>query len=326
MSAPRFVTVTLNPAIDRVWSAPKFQVGSAVRAKLIGSFPAGKGINAAKAFGAIGDRCVATGFVGRNELEAFERVLDRAGRGRVVTQLLSVHGKTRENMTITDPVLDTETHIRDRGFNVARADVRRMLSKVGLLAREDNVVIFGGSAPPGVIPGDIRSMLHRVNEQGAYSVVDTSGPALQIVRRERVWMLKLNLSELAEIAGEVKDEEHALVETCRGLLRQDGGKQGADVVVVTRGPAGAVLVTRDGTSHWARTMVHPGRIVSTVGCGDALLAGLLHEWGRTRDWASAIRRGAAVATANAVGSEPGFVDTQDVSEFWAATTVEAIGG
>jgi len=100
----RIVTVTLNPAIDHLLEAPQFAVGSHVRARRIGRNPAGKGINVARVIATLGSRCIATGLVGKGELGMFESFLDERGEGRVTNQLLVIHGRTRDNVTIMDQI------------------------------------------------------------------------------------------------------------------------------------------------------------------------------------------------------------------------------
>lgn len=317
----RIVTVTLNPAIDRVLEAPQFKIGSHVRAHRIGWHPAGKGINVARVLGVLGTRCVATGLVGVGELATFEDYLRRVGHGRVTTQLLVVRGATRENITIMDPVLDTETHIRDEGFKVQREDVRRISSKIGMLAREHTIVAICGSIPPGVSLGDLRSILHRCNDQGARVIVDAGPDVLPALRDEPLWMVKLNPEELASLSDMPTESFEDNVAAARAISAAGSGS--VEYVVATRGAEGAILVGRD-VAISARAFVHPGRIANTVGCGDALLAGLLDRWRRTGDWRAALSHGVATATANAVSREPGVLHIEDVREFTDVTTVEEL--
>lgn len=319
MSEHRIVTVTLNPAVDKVLEAPKFAVGAHVRARRLGQYPAGKGINVARVLGMLGMRCIATGFVGRGELGMFEEYLERVGEGRVVMQLLVVRGRTRDNITIMDPVFDTETHIRDAGFEVQPEDVRRIVSKVGMLANERTVMVLGGSMPPGVGLGDLRTMLHRCADQGARAVVDTGEPAVRVLREDPVWMAKLNAEELGAVAQMPTGTEEEVLAAARSVSVEGGGK--VRYVVGTRGADGAVLVG-PGVCLVAKVSVHPSRIANTVGCGDSLLAGLLDRWTRCGEWRSALRSGVAVATANAVSRVPGVLALEDVREFEAATIME----
>ncbi len=317
----RIVTITLNPAVDRVLEAPQFAIGTHTRARRIGWYPAGKGVNVARVLATLGTRCIATGFVGIGELGMFEEYLERVGQGRVVTQLLVVRGRTRDNITLMDPVLDTETHIRDEGFQVQSEDVRRIASKVGMLAREGTIMAFSGSMPKGVSLGDFRSMLHRCNDSGALAVIDASQRVLEALRGERMWMAKLNAEELATLSGMRAETEEEAIAAARATCVSGGGT--VEYVIATRGAAGALLIGPN-IELVARVFVHPGLIANTVGCGDALLAGVLHQWSRTGDWSKAMRQGVATATANAVSRQPGVLSLSDVQEFWEAATVEPL--
>lgn len=321
MAEFRIVTVTLNPAIDRVLLAPQFAVGSHAKAKRIGWYPAGKGVNVARVLGMLGSRCIATGFVGKGELGIFEDYLDSVGKGRVVTQMLVVRGRTRDNITIMDPVMDTETHLREEGFKVQPDDVHRISSKIGMLAREESLIVLSGSIPPGVSLGDYRSILHRCNDQGAKVIVDTGEEVLSALRGEDIWLAKLNAKELSILADRPTDTLERTIEAANLVCRAGGGH--VDYVVATRGPEGALLIGQD-VAIKARVFVHPGLIANTVGCGDALLAGLLHGWTRTGNWELALRQGVATATANATSREPGTLSLDEVSEYLEATTLEPI--
>ncbi|GAB4520144.1 MAG: 1-phosphofructokinase [Phycisphaerales bacterium] len=323
MTHERIVTITLNTAVDHVIEAPELRVGAHVRAKRLGRSPGGKGVNVARILGALGTRSVATGFVGKGELGMFEEFLERVGTGRVVTQFLTVRGRTRDNITIMDPVLDTETHVRTEGFVVQREDVRRLLSKAGMLARPETVMCLMGSIPPGVVMGDLRTIAHRSVEGGARLVVDMEGDALRSVIDERMWMLKVNDNELSEIAGEAIATEEDALRVGRRHLVSEGGT--AEVVIITRGAAGAVLLTPDG-AYSAQTFVHPGRIAHTVGCGDALLAGVLHAWSERRGWGEVLKVGVGTATGHAVSREPGVLEMEAVEEFVSSTESSPVEG
>ncbi len=321
MGMTRIVTVTLNPAIDKIVEAPRFNVGKHLPARRIGLHPAGKGINVAKFLAMLGSRCVATGLIGRDELSRFEEYLERVGDRRITTQLLVVRGQTRENITIVDPVMDTETHIRERGFKVHRDDVRRITSKIGMLAREDTIVVFAGSMPEGVTPGDFRSMLHRCQDHGAQIVVDAGTGLIEALRDEPVWMVKLNAEELAAMSGLPTDSEEQTIEAARSVSSSGGGA--VTHVIATRGAEGACFIGPD-IAVLARIFVHPGLIANTVGCGDALLAGVLHEWCRSGRWRDALRYGLATATAKAVSRTPGSFDIAEIAGFCETAMMEDI--
>jgi 1-phosphofructokinase family hexose kinase len=319
MAAPTIVTVTLNPAVDRVLEAPRFGVGKHVSSRQVAHYPAGKGVIVSRVLATLGVRSVATGFVGRNELAMFEEHLERVGEGLTVCQFLIVRARTRDNITIVDPIEDTETHIRDEGFTVQPEDVTRMMSKVGLLARRGTIMAFCGSLPPGLDPSSFAAMVRRCSEQGARVIVDTSGEALRGLKGVRLWMAKLNAHELSVLSNQETDSDEQFRAAARELSAFAGGP--VEHVVATRGAEGAVLYSQD-VALVGRVSVHPGRIVSSVGCGDALLAGMLCEWVRSGNWRAALTKGLAVATANAVNREAGLVLEDDIAEFEEMAMIE----
>jgi len=317
----RIITVTPNPAVDWVFEAPYFAVGKHIAAHRVAHYPAGKGVNVSRVLAHMGVRSIATGFIGRGELRMFEEHLERFCEGRVICQLMVVRAKTRDNITIVDPVEETETHIRDKGFEVQSSDVMRLESKVSLLARQGVTMAFCGSLPPGLTPMALRRMVIRSREAGARIALDASGEALEALRAERVWMLKINADELAAMTSMPTDNPESTLKAARHACVDGGGP--ADFVVVTQGAAGAILIG-PGVALSGRVMVHPGRIVSTVGSGDSLLAGLLAGWSRTGEWSEALRDGLAAATTNATTRAAGFVDPEGVEEFRQVAMIEPV--
>lgn len=315
----RLVTVTFNPAVDRVLEAPGFKVGSRVTGRIVAWHPAGRGIAISRVLATLGVRSIVTGFVGARELGMFEDHLERVGEGRIVCQLLIVRARTRDNISVVDPVHETETHLRDEGFEVQPEDVKRLASKIGMLAREQATVCFAGSLPPGMAVADLRVMAQRSLAQKARLVIDMADEPLMALRDLPIWLLKLNRRQLGLLAGSEIRELPDMLAAGRRLLAASGGT--SECVIITRGADGAVLLT-DELELTGRVSVHPGRIVSTVGSGESLLGGVLAGHFKSHDWTRALHEGLAAATANAVDREAGRISLSDVQEFREMTTVE----
>ncbi|MFQ6049219.1 MAG: 1-phosphofructokinase family hexose kinase, partial [Phycisphaerae bacterium] len=190
----QIITVSLNPAIDRIIEVPNFTIGAHQRGRQLSRHPAGK----------------ATGFVGRNEVEQFERFLSS---GRTNSQFLAVDGATRENVTIVDPTARQETHIRDVGFVVSQRELTRLKKKLHLICRPTSLVIFSGSMPPGIGAEQFVELVQLCLHAQAKVAVDTSGPALQAVARLSLWLVKPNVAELAEIVGQPIHSDDQIVAT-----------------------------------------------------------------------------------------------------------------
>jgi 1-phosphofructokinase len=133
-------------------------------------------------------------------------------------------------------------------------------------------VVACGSLPPGA-PDDLYARLVTgVREAGVRVAVDTSGAALERVLDAAPDLLKPNEDELIEVVG-VALETFGDVVSGADKLRSSG----VHAVLVSLGPGGAVLVDDVGAVHAESPAVVPR---STVGAGDALLAGFLAGGGR----------------------------------------------
>jgi len=346
------VTVTLNTAIDRVLEVEQFAIGEHLPADEVSRFPAGKGVNLSRGLAQLGRDSIATGFVGGGESSQFEQLLKKGGPGRAICQLLAVRGQTRENITILDPVNHTDTHVRTRGYEATRQDVQRVVSKLGLLTREGSFVVFSGSLPPGMTPMDLDTLIYVTLGRGARVVLDLSGKLLaqcssvdlSVVGEEApvvtgegaaasasasasgggggggrmLWPVKPNRHELAEALGEERIEgEPALIEAGQRLTKR------VSWVVLTLGAEGALLFGQNGIWRgWCE--VSPKDIVSTVGCGDTMLSGVLDAQASGQPAEQVLRHGIAVATANAMRRGVAEFDAELVRDVEGRTHVEAV--
>lgn len=281
------ITINLNTAVDRVIEVPNLDIGAHAKGRQLSRFPAGKAINVSRVLARVNCDSVATGFVGQGESLQFEQFLKNTGPGRIICQLLAVRGQTRENITLIDTIRHTDTHIRDEGFEITDADFHRMMSKLGLLARPNAIMVFSGSIPRGMDVPKLNMLLMMAMSGGAKVVLDTGGDILaQLVGLDPndlpspdapalepddnpLWLVKPNRLELAQMMGKKDFEnDHEIVQA--GLLLA----QRVRCVVVTLGPQGAWLF-QDKKAWRGTVQIDQNRIVNTVGCGDSMIAGLL---------------------------------------------------
>lgn len=314
-SATEIVTITLNPAIDRLIEVPNFVVGSHMMGKRIDVYPAGKGIRLSRVLARLGTRSIATGFVGELELDLFESFLAAPAAGRAVPQLLRVNHLTRENVTIVDPVNDRSTYVREEGFEVSGKDLERIQGKIGLMARDDAILCFCGSIPPGLGADVFAQMVKRSIDAGARVLLDTVGEALEATRDLPVWMIRMNRTTASAIAGHPVETRDDALELSRFLARHGA------MAAVTVGAEGAAFCT-PAQSWIGHVGIHPGLVINTVGCGESFVAGLLHEWRRTGDWAAAFREGLTVATVNATTVRSGEINIESRDEFRQMAVIE----
>lgn len=290
------VTIGFNPAVDRVLECPDFHLGGHQQASQVARLAAGKAANVSRALAQLGVDCLATGFVGTNELEYFHEQLMASGPGRILCRYVEVGGKTRENISVIDPVRKIETHLRDKGFAVTPPELQLLKHKIQHEIRSGDYAIFSGSLCDGVTIAEYGELLEHCVRKGARVAVDSSGEALAEAVRRGVWLIKPNLDELRTLIGrDIPNAATAIRDAVKPLLEK------LQVVLVSRGPAGAVLVTRGGSFSAHTRKSDPA--VRTVGCGDHLLAGFIAEVVAMREPKDGLVTGVGVATARALSTD-----------------------
>ena len=112
------------------------------------------------------------------------------------------------------------------------------------------------------------------------------------VLKYKPFMIKPNHFELGDIfSAEVKTIED--IKKYGSRLQE----MGAQNVLVSRGQDGAVLLDEYGKLHTVDNI--PGEIRSAVGCGDSMVAGFIAGYYQTKDYAYALKLGAACGNATA---------------------------
>ncbi|MHC5054034.1 MAG: 1-phosphofructokinase family hexose kinase [Planctomycetota bacterium] len=298
------LTVTANPSVDRTLEAPGFRVGATLGARLVALRYAGKGVNVSRCLAALGTPSIATGLVDRSRADAFRRSLVAEGGGGapgkpalVEPAFVDVEAPIRASTTIVDPDREGETHLRERGGAVTPAEVDELERVVTERAAPGVWVAACGSLPPGLDAERFARLLTTAREKGAHVALDTSGEGLRAARSVKVDLLKPNRVELAELA-ELPGREAASADDALAAARTLLGSC-AEAVLVTLGADGAILVEESGASL---ARVEPETFVSSVGAGDAALAGYL--WAESRGDGPADRLRAAVAAGAASLAEP----------------------
>ena len=289
MSHPAIITVTLNPAIDRVIEVDSFAIGEHQVGRERLRQAAGKGVNISRALARMGLPSVATGFLGVENLSAYESVF---GDRRITNAFVMSPGQTRENITIVDGRSRQETHVRTAGLAVDIAGLAKLTRTLERLAIRDAVVLFSGSLPPGMLPNHLAALVQGCTSRGARVVVDTSGPALSAVAELPLWVVKPNVKELAALVGCERVKEHEQLADTRRLATR------FEHVLLSLGARGAYLVT-DGIALYGVLELGTEEVVSTVGCGDVFLAayvaGLCQHLPPREAFAGALAFGAACA-------------------------------
>lgn len=276
------VTLTPNPSIDRTVGFRELRRGSVNRASSSRVDAGGKGVNVSRALTAQGAGTIAVLPEGGPEGSLMATLLDDAG---VTRRGVPISESVRLNVTAVEPD-GTTTKLNEPGPHLDEGQVRALLSAVATSvegAPGGAWVVGCGSLPPGA-PVDLYARLVRsARDAGALVAVDTSGAPLRPAVEAGPDLVKPNRLELEELVGADLTTLGAVIDAARGLVTG-----GVGTVVVSLGRDGAVVVDAESATHAVATIGTPR---STVGAGDCLLAGLLHDLSAGRTAAEALRTG-----------------------------------
>jgi 1-phosphofructokinase len=257
------VTVTLNPSLDRTVELDHLVRGQVLRAGGTHLDPGGKGVNVTRALLANGVPSRAVLPVAGGDGQQLVELLEAEG---VTTELVHVSGRTRSNIAIAEAD-GTVTKVNEPGTALTPEELEQVLGHALHPATPGDWVVLCGSLPPQAPADTYARMVQRLRAAGLRVAVDSSGPPLAHALAAGPDLIKPNASELAEVTGRALACRADVVEAARDLHACGVGR-----VLVSLGADGALLV--DGPHLVSgRSPVDDPR--STVGAGDALLAGFL---------------------------------------------------
>jgi 1-phosphofructokinase len=163
------------------------------------------------------------------------------------------------------------TKINEPGPTLNGRDAEALLDAVREQAGGADWVVSCGSVPPGLGVGFHARVVRAARSAGARVAVDASGDALLEAVREAPDLVKPNRGELEQAVGHRLRTVADAIGAARQLQRH-----GVAEVLVSLGRVGALLVSGERVLHAESAGT---RVRSTVGAGDALLAGYLAAGG-----------------------------------------------
>ncbi|AKD04847.1 hexose kinase [Pontibacter korlensis] len=283
------ITITLNPALDKSTHVAQVLPEKKLRCETPTFEPGGGGINVSRALKKLGSDSCAWMLVGGPSGDRICSLLEEEG---VDFRAIKTKNWTRENLMVMEDNSSNQFRFGMPGSEVYEWEWKQCLDDLENLedAKVPKYVVASGSLPPGV-PDDFYAQLAAVaHRKGGRLIVDTSGAALTKAAGEGVYLLKPNLGELAALVGKEKISAMEQEEIAMQVL--DEGK--CKVLVVSLGPRGAMLASKEGISYVVPPTM-PQR--SAVGAGDSMVAGMvlcLLQGGSLDDM---VRYGVAAGTA-----------------------------
>jgi 6-phosphofructokinase 2 len=247
--------------------------------------PGGGGINVARAIKKLGGQALAVYLAGGDTGKKITELLTAES---VSTLVIPTQGISRQNLIIVDRSSNGQYLFDMPGPLISEAEWRACLAAVDQLSGIDYLVV-SGSLPKGICPDIFLEMAGIARRKRAKLVVDTTGEALELAVRAGAYLIKPNLKELGRLVGEENmTEEHAA-----GAARKVLQRSACEVIVVSMGNKGALLLTN---AFSLKITPPPVTALSTVGAGDSLVGGLVLSLSENKPLAEAAQYGVACGT------------------------------
>lgn len=296
----RIATVTLNPAFDLVGRLKRIEIGEVNTVETLGIYPAGKGINVAKVLADLGSSLSVTGFLGAENEGDFVNAFKQ---NKLKDAFYRINGKTRINVKITETEADV-TDLNFLGFEISAQDWQNFVAQSAEWKNQFDLVAVCGSLPRGITPEQFAEWLESLHQQGLKVVLDTSNAALTAGLKAHPWLIKPNRRELEVFVGKALNSTDEIIQAAQTLH-----SQGIENVVISMGEKGSLWLNSEGVLQ-----AQPPRcenVVSTVGAGDSMVAGLIY--GLSQDWdKTQILKFASATSANAVAQSNVGVEDRNV--------------
>ncbi len=290
-----------NPSIDLIYSIDELQLGTTYHQMQALMYPAGKGLNFAKAVNALGESVEIAAIMPENDEKRFAAYLEEL---EIPAHFFLVDGSARINTTLLEEGTNMVTHFNSAGRNSSTRIQDRFETFVEGLMKPDDLWVFSGSIPQNMDDDCYSKIIDFAHARGIRCALDTSGVPLQYGIQAKPLILCPNQAELEQILEEPVDGIRHLALKGKRLV-----DTGIPNVFITLGQDGVIAMNSDSCLLCTPPDVP---IVDTVGCGDSFLAGVAVGLERGFSFHETCRLAVASGTSNAMHKGPGEIENDQV--------------
>jgi tagatose 6-phosphate kinase len=307
------LAVTMNPAIDKVYSIPDFEVNRVFRPRAMTATAGGKGLNVARVAHLLGNRVTAAGFLGGSTGQYIHQQVEKMG---IISGFISIQEETRICINITDEKNTTSTEILEPGPVISQEECGIFLEHYERLLDNCDVVTASGSLPKG-IPADFYcTLIETAKHRGKTFILDSSGDSFRLGIKAKPHMIKPNREEFEKLTG---SDYETLQDYGIALMKLKD--QGIRLPVISMGKDGCLAALEDGVY---RFFAPPINVLNTVGSGDSFVAGCAVALCRGDKPVDVIKLGMACGMANTQFFQTGMVSPELVDRFLPMVEIEKL--
>jgi 6-phosphofructokinase 2 len=305
-------TLTMSPALDLSTATECVEPTHKVRCGEPRYDPGGGGINVARVVKRLGGEVTAVYPAGGPYGEMIHRSLDAIG---LTQRVVPIAGQTRESFTVDELSTGRQYRFVLPGAALSAGEIKACLDAIADLRPLPTYLVVSGGFPPGTPALELSADLAKLaREIGARLILDTSR-AMRYAPESGVYLMKPSERELSAMVGLPTDTRAEQIAAAQSLVRQ--GR--SEVVVVSIGAEGALLVTDRQVEHFQAPDVPPS---SAVGAGDSMVGAMVFALERGWSLQEAVRYGVAAGTATLMTPGTELCHVDDVEKLYRSTIEE----
>jgi 6-phosphofructokinase 2 len=308
------ITLTINPSVDVAFQADEVVPVRKIRTDSPRFDPGGGGINVSRVIKELGGETIAVHTAGWLTGHFLEEMLDELGLDRCG---IEIEGRTRASNVCFERITGHEYRFTPEGPEIKESEWQACLDRLGEF--DADYIVCSGSLAPGV-PNDFYGRVADVAAlKGARVVLDTSGAPLFHAIEHGVYLVKPNQRELQHLVGQKASSLSELKDLASQLVAD--GK--VEIVALTLGADGALLVSREATKHLQSPKVE---VRSAVGAGDSFVAAMTLALAQGRPLIEAFAYGVATGAATVLTLGTELCRKQDVERLYEEICAEQLVG
>ena len=245
----------------------------------------GGGINVSKAIAELGGNSLCLFTSGGSAGEMLEDLLQKKN---IESQVIHTKSWTRENFIAFENKTKAQYRFGFPGNELSQAEQNSIIDAIKKTTT--NFLVLSGSLNEGLSTNFYQTIAENAKASGIKVIVDASGESLKKVIETGVYLIKPNIGELAKLIGVDYLEKNDVEKAAKTLIEN----KSAEIVVVSLGPEGAILVSKEQTEFVKAPKVEKK---STVGAGDSMVGGMVWALSQNKTLKEVIQWGVACGTA-----------------------------
>jgi len=305
-------TLTLNPSIDYSFYIPFIRFDDINRIVKSRVDPGGKGINISRMLSKLGDKSISITFLTDRD-NIYKNLLEKEG---IKPFYIKIKGRIRN---IYNFISDDGKILRfnEKGPKIFRKEKEIFFREIkSLNFKKGDIFVISGSLPDGFERKTYRKIVEIVKKSDVVTFIDADGEILKEAIKGIPYIIKPNLWELERATEEKIKDGKKLIGVVNSLFDKNIG-----IIILTLGEKGAIIFDRKKILYGRAEKV---KVKSTVGCGDAFIAGFLYNFKRGEKMSECLSLAVACGTAKAKEEGTKMPEKEDVLKIMKKVKVKVV--